>query len=106
MVEHDLLTELAVNGGAIHGIAAWGIAAIGPVQPAILQIELQIDRFRQPVEQDGNVPPIGGSLPCGNLDIRAKDATALTLVRAFLRPVDVPTISIHGNTDAPVRQIA
>src|SRR5271167_3157574 len=33
MVKDDLLTELAVNDRTIHGIAAWRVAAIGPVQP-------------------------------------------------------------------------
>src|SRR5689334_13013776 len=106
MAEYDFLTEFAVNEGAIHGIAAWRIAAIGPVQSAIFQIELQIDRLRQTVEQDRNIPPIRGSLPRGYLDIRAKDATVLTLLRAFLRPVDVLAIGIHRNTHAPVRRIA
>src|SRR6202051_1443601 len=52
MGHHDFrFGWLVVDRGAIHRIAARWIAAVGPVQNAILVIELEIDRLRQVIEE-------------------------------------------------------
>jgi hypothetical protein len=41
------LPGLRVYGRAVHGVAAWGIAAVGPVKDAMLEIELEIESARE-----------------------------------------------------------
>jgi hypothetical protein len=42
--------EIGVNRRAVHGVSARRISTVGPINEPILQIELEIDRFRQAVE--------------------------------------------------------
>src|SRR5262249_4945846 len=82
------------------------IAAVGPVEHAILQIELEVDRFRQPVEQHLDVGAVRGALALGHVDVGAADTAQSALRRAFLRPVDFPTLPINADSDAPPGLIA
>ena len=50
--------RIRIHRGAVHRVAARRIAAVGPVQDAILEIELQIDRLGQPVEEHFDVRAI------------------------------------------------
>ncbi len=43
---------LGVDGGAVHRIATGRVATIRPIEHAIFQIEFEIDRLRQMVEED------------------------------------------------------
>src|SRR3954454_19933129 len=47
-----------IQGGAADGVAARRVAAVGPVEEAILEIELEIDRLWQAVEQHFDVGAI------------------------------------------------
>ena len=90
------------DGRAINCVAARWIATVRPIENAVLDIEFQINRFRQVVKQDLDVGPIGGSLSLRNLDVRAEDAAHAGIVASFLCPVDVPALGIDGDSDAPL----
>jgi hypothetical protein len=56
MGHHDLrLGRLVVDRGTVHSVAARRIAAVGPVKDTVLVVELDINRFRQPIEEDLDV---------------------------------------------------
>jgi hypothetical protein len=99
--EHDLLAEMAVDRRAAHGVAAWRIAPIRPVEDAVLEIELQIDRLRQPFEQYLDVEPVRRCLAAGHIDARAKDAPVPGVIRTLLGPVHLAAI---GSTVIPTHQ--
>jgi hypothetical protein len=107
MRQHDLRRlRLCIDGCAVHRVAAGRVAAIGPVEDAILAVELEIDRLRQAVEENLDVGALGGGLTFGDFDAGAKDSTLLSIVRAFLRPVDVLADGIDGDPNAPPGLIA
>ena len=83
-----------------------GIAAIGPVEDAILEIELEIDRLRQVVEEYLDVGAVGGGLTLRDLDARAKDSALVSIVRAFLRPVDLLALGVDRDPNAPPGLVA
>ena len=93
-------------GCAVHRVAARRIAAIGPVEHAILEIELEIDRLRQAVEEHFDVGAVGGGLTLGDFDARAKDSALVSIVRAFLRPVDLLALGVDGDPNAPPGLVA
>ena len=102
MRQHDLRRlRLCIDGCAVHRVAAGRVAAIGPVEDAILPVELEIDRLRQAVEENLDVGALGGGLTFGDFDAGAKDSALLSIVRAFLRPVDVLADGIDGDPNAP-----
>src|SRR6266850_2138087 len=106
MGHHDLrLGRLVVDRGPVHGVAARRVAAVGPVEHAILVVELDIDRLRQTVEEDLDVGPGGYSLAGGNFDIGTEDAAEPGIVWAFLTPVDVSEFRIDRQANAPSRRI-
>src|SRR5207245_10617284 len=78
-----------VDRHAIHGVAARRVTAIGPVEDAMLEIELEVDRLRQTLEQHLDVAAVGWLLASRDVDTRPEDTTSLGLVRSFLRPVHV-----------------
>src|SRR5205823_4990610 len=92
-----------IQWGAVDGVAARRVAAVGPVEEAILEIELEIDRLGQAVEQHFDVGAIRRALPGRKLDLSAKDAAQSRVIRAFLRPVDLSAAGIDGDADAPLR---
>src|SRR6266853_1545122 len=66
MCQHNFreLTRLGqgIDRCAADGVAARRIAPIGPVQNSGVEIEFQIDRLRQPVEQQFDIAAIGCGL--------------------------------------------
>src|SRR5690349_4031784 len=48
---------------------------------------------------------MGGSLALWDVDARPKEPPELTIVRTFLRPVDLPALGIHRDADAPFGRI-
>jgi hypothetical protein len=105
--QHDLRRlGLCIDGCAVHRVAAWRIAAIGPVEHAILKIEFEIDRLRQAVEEYFDVGALVVALTPGEIDASTKDAATLAVVRAFLRPVDLPALGVDGDADAPPGLVA
>src|ERR1700756_2120416 len=97
---------MAVDRRAAHGVSARRIAAIRPVEDAMLEIELQIDRFRQAFEQYLDIEPLRRCLTAGHVDARAKNATVTGVICTLLGPVHLPANRIDGDPDAPVRWIA
>src|SRR5438552_13592069 len=58
MGHHDLrLGGLVVDRGAVHGVAARRVAAVGPVQIPVLEVEFEINWLRQSVVEDFDVRP-------------------------------------------------
>ena len=107
--DHDLrhiLRGLRVDGRAVHRVAARGIAAIGPVEDAMFEIDLEIDRLGKTVEEDLDVAAIGRRLARRNVDPGAQDAPDFGVVSALLRPVDLSPLGIDGNSNAPSRLVA
>src|SRR5215470_17787267 len=106
MVEDNLRRVwFRIDRGAIHGIASRGISAIGPIENSILQVQLQVDRLRQPVKEHFDVAAIGCALTLRDFDARAADLPQSRVVQTFVRPVDMPALGIDRDTDAPFQLI-
>src|SRR6266542_4260732 len=45
------ISEIGVYRRAVHRVTARWISAVGPIQQSLFQIELEIDWFRQTIEQ-------------------------------------------------------
>src|SRR6266404_9066598 len=97
--------EIGIQRRATNRVPARWISAIGPIQEPILQIELEIDRFRQAIEQEFDVGAGGRGLTFRNIDVRTEDAALARVVRTFLRPVNLSMIRIDRDPDAPFRQV-
>jgi hypothetical protein len=69
------LGRLVVDRGPVHSVAARRVATVGPVEDTVLLVELDIDRFRQPIEEDLDVWPGCRSVAGRNFDIGAEDAS-------------------------------
>src|SRR5262249_6334616 len=55
----------------VHGIPSRRVAAVGPVQETSLEIEIEIDRLRQPFVEHLDVAACGGCLARPTLEICA-----------------------------------
>src|SRR4051812_29246530 len=107
MRQHDLRRlRLCIDGCAVHRVAARRVAAIGPVEDAILAVELEIDRLRQAVEENLDVGALGGGLTFGDFDAGAEDSALRSIVRALLRPVDLLAFGVDRDPNAPPGLIA
>src|ERR1700746_3235447 len=96
MRDQDFWRCLFVNRRTIDSIAARRIAAIGPVEHAIFEIELEIYRFRQAVEEYFDIGTVRRGLAPRNLHARTKDSAALSIVRPLLGPVDLLALRVDG----------
>src|ERR1700679_476257 len=96
---------MAIDRCAAYRVAARRIAPIRPVEDAMLEIELQIDRLRQPFEQYLDVEPAPRCLAARYIDARAKDAPVLGVIRTLLGPVHLAANWIDADPDTPVRWI-
>jgi len=77
-----------VDRCAAHRISARGIAAVGPVQHAVFEIELEIDRFGKLLEKNFDVRSIAAVWPLGISMFRAIQTTGAAFGGAFLRPIE------------------
>src|SRR5713101_6446598 len=93
--------EIGVDRRAAYRVPARWISAVGPINEAILQIELEIDRFRQTIEQEFDVGAVRRRLALWDVDLRAKEATLARIVWTFLRPINFSAIWINGDSNAP-----
>src|SRR6266478_1307612 len=96
-----MFAEVGVYRRAIDGVPARRISAIGPIKEPILQIELEIDRLRQTIEQHFDIRAIRRRLALRDVDVRAKDAALARIVRSFLRPINFPAVRINSDADTP-----
>ncbi len=71
----------------------------------MLEVELEVDRLRQTLEQHLDVAAVGWLLASRDVDTRPEDTTQLAVVRTFLRPVHVAARRIERDPDAPFRRI-
>src|SRR6202789_4078260 len=97
---------MAVDRCATNCVTARRIAPIRPVEEAMLEIELQIDRLRQPFEQHLDVEPAPRRLAARYINARAKDAPVLGVIRTLLGPVYLAADRIDADPNTPVRRIA
>ena len=93
--------EIGIHRRAVHRVSARRISAVGPIQEPILQIELEIDRFRQTIEQEFDVGAVRRRLAFRDVDLRTEDAALARIVGSFLRPINLSAIWINGDPDAP-----
>src|SRR5713101_2266967 len=93
--------EIGVNRCAAYRVPARWISAVGPIQEPILQIKLEIDRFRQTIEQQFDLGAVSRRLTLRDVDVRTEDAALARVVGSFLRPVNLSTIRIDRDSDAP-----
>jgi hypothetical protein len=70
------------------------------------QIQFQIDRLREIVEKQFDVRAMSRVLTFRHCDMRAKDTALSRIIRAFLRPVDLPALRINGDPNAPFSGVA
>src|SRR5215470_364810 len=101
MRDHDLWLGSGVDRHTIDGVSARRIATIGPVENAVFQIELEVDWFRQTIEQHLDVGAVRRGLALRDLEVGAEDAALSAVVGTLLRPVEVPPFGIDGDSDAP-----
>src|SRR5437016_7546621 len=102
-VRPRMFGEIGINRRAVHRVPARWISAIGPIKEPILQIELEIDRFRETIEQKLDVGAVRSGLTFRNIDVRSEDAALTRVVRTFLRPANLSTVRIDRDPDAPFR---
>src|SRR5207248_4780318 len=100
-----MFAEVGVYRRAIDRVSARRISAVGPIKEPILQIELEIDRFRQTIEQKLDVSAGGRVLTFRNIDVRSEDAALARVIGSFLAPINLSAIWINGDSNAPFRQI-
>src|SRR5438552_8316975 len=91
--------EIGVNRRTVHRVSARRISAVGPIEEPILQIELEIDRFRQTIEQEFDVGAVRRRLAFWDVNVRTEDATLTRVVWSFLRPINLSRIRIDGDSD-------
>src|SRR4051812_32137366 len=96
-----MFAEVGVYRRAIDSVPARWISAIGPIKEPILQIELEIDRFRQTIEQEFDVGAVRRRLAFWNVNPRTEDAALTRVVWSLLRPINLSTIRIDRDPYAP-----
>src|SRR6202008_4326114 len=99
-VRRGMFFEICVQRSAIDGVAARCIAAVGPVEGPIFQIELEIDWLGQTIEQSFDIGPVRGSLTARDVDLSAKDSALSRISGAFLRPINLSAVRIDSDPDA------
>src|SRR5262249_38111710 len=106
MRDDDLRVSLGVDRHAIDGVATRRIAAVGPVEDTVRQIELEVDGFRQMIEQHLDVGAVRRGLTLRDLDVGGEDTAQSALRRRFLSPVELTKLRIDREADAPAGFIA
>src|ERR1700730_9159007 len=90
-----------IHGRAVHRVAPRWIAAVGPVDRPVREVEFEVDGFGQAVIEEFNVSTDLGSLALGNLEIGAKDASLAGVVRTFLSPIKLAGFDVERDSYAP-----
>src|SRR2546430_3603839 len=96
-----MFAEVGVYRCAIDRVSARRISAIRPINEPIFQIEFEIDRFRQTIEQKFDVGAVRRGLTLRDVDLRAEDSPFSRIVRSFLGPINLSAIWINGDSNAP-----
>src|SRR5262249_14783942 len=104
--DQDLGDRLFIDRSATDRVAARRIAAVSPVEGAIFEIELEIDRLRQLIEQHLDVGAVRWALALRNVDVGAAQTAQSAFRRAFLCPGNFTKLRIDGDSNAPTRLIA
>src|SRR6266480_7373957 len=100
-----MFAEVGVYRRAIDRVSARRISAIRPINEPIFQIEFDIDRFRQTIEQQFDVGAVSRRVAFRDVDLRAEDPALARIVGTFLRPINLSTLRIDRDPNAPFRQV-
>src|SRR5262245_11592752 len=100
VAQHDVLLRCRVDGRAVDGVAFRRVAAVRPIEHAMLLVDLEIDRLGQGVEKKRDVAARRGRLSGRHLDPRSKDPAQSGVLRPLLRPVEVPAHDVDDDADA------
>src|SRR2546430_2070 len=100
-VGRRMFAEVGVYRRAVDRVSTRRISTVGPIKEPILQIELEIDRLRQTIEQHFDIRAVRRRLAFRNIDVRSEDAALARVVWSFLRPINFPAIRIDRDPDAP-----
>jgi hypothetical protein len=77
------LDRLVVDRGPVHYVAARRVAAVGPVQDAVIDIELDVDWLRQAVVEALDVGLVAAVWPAGVSTLARKMRPSLALSGPF-----------------------
>src|SRR5205814_1985917 len=88
------LPGICIHRSAVHGVATRRVAAVSPIQKPVPEIELKVDGLWQAIVQHLDIGAIDRVFTLWDLDVRSKEPAESPLLRAFLRPVDVPALGI------------
>src|SRR6266550_1623162 len=75
-----MFAEIGINRRAVNCVSARRISAVGPIQEPILQIKLEIDWFRQTIEQKFDVSAVSRGLTLRDVDLRTEDAALARII--------------------------
>src|SRR5438552_10025087 len=96
-----MFAEVGVYRRAIDRVSTRRISAIRPINEPILQIELEIDRLRQTIEQHFDIRAVRRRLAFWDVNVRTEDAALTRVVWSFLRPINFPAIRIDSDPNTP-----
>src|SRR5438876_4289143 len=96
-----MFAEVGVYRCAIDRVSARRISAVGPINEPIFQIEFEIDRFRQTVEQKFDISAVRSALTLRDVDLLAQDSPFSRIVRSFLGPINLSAVRINSDPDTP-----
>src|SRR5436309_8306510 len=96
-----MFAEVGVYRRAIDRVSARRISAVGPINEPIFQIEFEIDRFRQTIEQKFDISAVRSGLTLRDVDLCAEDAALTRIIGSFLRPINFPAVRINSDADTP-----
>src|SRR2546430_17193942 len=92
-----MFAEVGVYRRAIDRVSARRISAIRPINEPILQIQLEIDRFGQTIEQKFDISAVRSDLTIRDVDLRTEDATFAGIIGSFLRPINLSAVRINSD---------
>src|SRR6202008_2978141 len=87
--DQNLGDRVLVETYAVDGVTARRVAAVGPVENAVFEIELEIDGLRQVVKQDFDVGAVRWPFAVGDVEAGTENTSVAGIVPALLRPIDL-----------------
>src|SRR5437773_12355377 len=88
--------EIGVYRRTVHRVTARRISAIRPINEPIFQIEFEINRFRQTIEQKFDVRAVRSRLTIRDVDLRTEAASFAGIIVLFLQLIDLSASWINS----------
>src|SRR5262249_25492277 len=92
----------SIDGRPVHGVAARRVPAIRPIQHPVGEVGIQIDRLRQPVEEDLYVLAVGRRPGWSEPPVGPGEQAPAGGVLPFWGPVDLSSLEVEGWAAGPV----